>query len=153
MQQGQALWAGGRSSLISPPGCHRLIAWKRAHPPNVRENEGTAPPLPHWPFGWEKWAVSGPFWPWAIIQALLAGLFSSRFNFWAPKQSVAPHQGPGECYCPLPWSSWSLFSISTAAFTPLPEVWVQYSYTKQVFNDCLLNCYIRDWMHRDLIPT
>lgn len=87
---------GMQQSLISLPGCHRLIGWNWAHPPNVREKEGTAPPPnPHpWPFGWEKGVASGPFGPPAIYQNLLAGLFSIQLPG-LPRQSVSSPQGPG----------------------------------------------------------
>lgn len=112
-----------RVEQSSPSKCHR--EWG---------NSSTPSPL-HWPFGWEKQVVSGPFWPWAVYQAHL------RFHFnFLLQGTVAPPQS--RCSPALfHWVSVLYFHRSLPLFLRCGQI-----LTHKAGFQWVLNCYIRGWI-------
>ena len=134
---------GMEQSLMSPHACHRLIVWNRAHPPNVTENEGTAPPHPHSTGPLDersKWSLGPPG------HELSTRLISGSFQLPAPGQSVAPPQS----HCTPALFHWVSVLCFHSFSTPLIEVWSnintqsRFSVTAELLHKRLDHC--------DLIP-
>lgn len=128
---------GMEQSVMSPPACHRLIAWNRAHPPNVTENEGTAPPHPHSTGPLDersKWSL-GPSGHEPSTR-LISGFISTSCS----RAQWLLHRAAAAQLC----STGSLFSISTASlpfFLRCGQI-----LTHKAGFQWLLNCYIRGWI-------